>query len=482
MYRFLGGNIENAWRSLEPGCLWLLSGFFKIFGYGLLQARAFNLAAAAGILVFVFLIGRRLVNAKAGILAVILLVSDPTFLERSRMVRTDFAPAMFGLFAFYLFEVGEERKSWGWYAASGLGAGAAVLCHPNLLYLTGAILLIILLKRGARGLISKNCFQFAGAMVAVLAYPVVTAVLDYQNLKLQYRDDPVHFGMAEGWTWWSNIAAEPDRYMAWWSGVGLTFSNLPLTLLHVFQLLAAAGFLYLIGRALTRRRPSRRIDDPRFRILLVTVVAIVFFAIISRKTTYYVVHIESWLALCAGVMLADAIDAVRGLEARASRHRRAIHAAVTAVAAVGILVYGFYFLRQNRRYLNAVRNPELASFEEFKEVIRSIVPPGVCPVAVKAPVIWMAFPESDRCFATIEKRMLGSVDLAGKEYALVTQNKGPENWSRALIGDYHLLGQLSGTPYGDLSIYYTGTNPEYLRLPAVHYRFFERLRGHIRLQ
>jgi len=282
MYRFLGGNIENTWRSLEPGCLLLLAGFFKLFGFGLLQARAFNLIAAAAILVVLFAIGRRLVNWRAGIVAVILLASDPTFLERSRMVRTDFAPAMFGALAFYLYEVAEDRKKWRWYVASGLSAGLAVLCHPNLLYLAGAILLLIALRHGLRAIISKHSLQFLGALVAVLAYTIVTCLWDYKNLRLQYRDDPVHFGMVSGWTWWQNMLAEPDRYTAWWSGAGLTFSNLPLTLLHFFQLLAAAALVYLTVRVAVRRGPLRRVDDPRARILLVALAAILFFAIVSR--------------------------------------------------------------------------------------------------------------------------------------------------------------------------------------------------------
>src|SRR5215471_9925561 len=148
MYRFLGGNIENTWRSLEPGCMLMLSGFFKLFGYGLLQARAFNLAAAAGILIVVFFVGRMLVDWKAGLVAVGLLATDLTFLERSRMVRTDYAPALFAVLAFYLYELAESRKSWRFYVASGLSAGIGVLGHPNILYLVGAILLLMLLRRG----------------------------------------------------------------------------------------------------------------------------------------------------------------------------------------------------------------------------------------------------------------------------------------------------------------------------------------------
>jgi 4-amino-4-deoxy-L-arabinose transferase-like glycosyltransferase len=475
MYRFLGGNIENAWRSLEPGCLLTLSGFFKIFGFGLLQARAFNLAAAAGILVVVFFIARRLVDGRAGLAAVILLATDLTFLERSRMVRTDYAPALFAFLAFYLYEVAESRKNWRFYVASGLSAGIGVLGHPNVLYVVAAILLLMLLRRGFRVLKSKDLVLFATALCAVLAYTVISCLANYQDLRLQYRDDEVHFWIFSGRIWWQNILAEPDRYKAWYDGAGLTFPNLPLTVPHLFQALAAIALIYLVVRVLAG---SRRIDDARVRILAPTLVAILFFALVSRKTIYYLVHVQPWLALCAGILLVDAFEALRRWCLQNARSARVLYRGLLFATGALLLVYGLLVARQTRRYLREVRNPELASFEEFKAVIRSVVPEGVCPVAVKAPVIWLAFPESDRCFATIEKRMLGSVDIDGKDYALVTLEKGPESWTRALIADHHLIARLIDSPYGDLSIYYTGINPDILKLEPVRYRFIGRMRGH----
>jgi 4-amino-4-deoxy-L-arabinose transferase-like glycosyltransferase len=62
MYRFLGGNIENVWHSFTPLYFVSLSGFLKLFGFGVPQGRAFNLIAAVGCLAMVYLIGRRLFN------------------------------------------------------------------------------------------------------------------------------------------------------------------------------------------------------------------------------------------------------------------------------------------------------------------------------------------------------------------------------------------------------------------------------------
>src|SRR5437870_7419600 len=40
MLRYLGGNIENVWHSFTPVYFVLLSGFFKLFGFGVVEGRA----------------------------------------------------------------------------------------------------------------------------------------------------------------------------------------------------------------------------------------------------------------------------------------------------------------------------------------------------------------------------------------------------------------------------------------------------------
>lgn len=93
MYRYLGGNIENAWHSFRPVYYLLLTGFFKLFGWGLTQGRVFNLITAAIALLLVYVIGRRLIGWRAGLVGVVMLISDPTFFERSRMIRNEYQAA-----------------------------------------------------------------------------------------------------------------------------------------------------------------------------------------------------------------------------------------------------------------------------------------------------------------------------------------------------------------------------------------------------
>src|SRR5262249_35427185 len=126
--RLLGGNIETTWHSFTPVHYVLQSGFLKLFGWGILQGRIFDLITAAFVLVMTFLIARKLFDWRAGIVAILLLASDVTFLYRSRLLRNDYSAAMFCLLGFYLYEEAGRRKDWRWFFGSGLAGGAALMC------------------------------------------------------------------------------------------------------------------------------------------------------------------------------------------------------------------------------------------------------------------------------------------------------------------------------------------------------------------
>ncbi|HJZ67572.1 MAG TPA: glycosyltransferase family 39 protein [Blastocatellia bacterium] len=484
MLRYLGGNIENVWHSFIPLYFVLLTGFHKLFGFGLVQGRMFNLITAALTLLMVYLIGRRLFDWRAGITSVILLIGDQTFLERSRLLRSDYAAAAFALLAYYLYELAEQRKSNRFYIASGLAAGAGVMCHTNILYMVGAICLLILMREGGRALKSKKLYMFAGAAFAVMAYEIVYDLIDYKNFMLQNRGDDVHFRILTRAGLWQNLVEERTRYARWYAG-GVMFPDLSQVTLRVFQILTVAAILYLIVVSMRRIKRGDFLSDPRARVFVVTTVVVLFHAlIVSHKRIYYLAHLAPWFALCVGVMLRDGLDQISRL--RRSSWPRAQLAWRVAMIFVTIAA-GAYLVqlsRQGREFVLMVLNPNLASFEEFTTVIRSIVPEGLCPVALKSPSVWLAFPESDRCFATIESRMRNAVDIEGKDYALVTRfNAVPEQAQRIDSGEesserYHLLGEMRDTPYGNLLIYYTGRDPRYLAFPTERYRFFGEHRGH----
>ncbi len=480
MLRYLGGNIENVWHSYIPVYFVTLSGFHELFGFGLAQGRAFNLMTAALTLLMIYLIGRRLFDWRAGLIAVVMLVGDQTFFERSRLLRDDYAAAAFALLAFYLYEMAEERKKAALYVASGLAAGAGVMSHTNMLYMIGAIGLLILMREGWRAFSSRKLYLFGLSALAVMAYEIIYDLIDYKNFLLQNRGDDVHFRVLDSGGLWQNLLEERLRYLKWYTG-GLMFPGLPQTTLRIFQLLTIAAIVYLIitfARAIRRRN---LLGDARARLLVVTVVTVLFHAlIVSHKRMFYLAHIVPWFALAVGVMLRDGLDRIAGLRAAQWPLARLAHRAAVIVGVVAAIAFASLLVAQGRRYLAEVRNPNLASFAEFTGAIRDIVPEGLCPVAIKNPSVWLAFPEKDSSFATIENRFKEEAyaDIDGKDYALVTRpNALPERVGDSAVG-YHLLGEMWNTPYGNLLIYYTGADPRYLAIKPKRYEFFGELGGY----
>jgi 4-amino-4-deoxy-L-arabinose transferase-like glycosyltransferase len=479
--RYLGGNIENVWHSFTPLHYVMQSGFLKLFGWGLLQGRLFNLTMAMLVLVLVYGIGRRLFDWRAGLVGVGMLVCDVTFLERSRYLRNDFSASMFALLAFYLYETAERRESGKYYAASGLAAGAALMTHSTGLYMIAAITVLMLCRRGWRIIKAKSFYQFAAGAFAVSAYEIIYDLIDYKNVLLQNHDDRVHFTALSLQGISRNMRREARRYVAWYLGDEM-YGNVSRRLLHLFVTLTVIAVVYLIIRAVVHLVRRNAMNEPRVRVLIVTVVAVLFFGLITgRKAIYYMAHLAPWFALAVGILARDGLELIKHLpEMKIKQWQVPRLARTIAMAGVVIAVLGFstQAVRQTRQYLNAVRNPEASSFAEFKTTLRSLVPAGVCPVAVREPVLWLAFPEQDLCFANIQDRMKEAVDIDGNEYAMVVAPHQAEEWVAAIATTHHhLLGELFDTPYGSYQVYYTGTDPRWLALAPRRYQFFGKLRG-----
>lgn len=483
MFRYLGGNIENLWHSFTPVCFLLLSGFLKLFGFGLLQGRAFNLLTAVTTLVMIYLICRRLFDWRAGVFAVMIMIGDQTFIERSRLLRNDYAAASFALLAFYLYDIARARKHSGYYIASGLAAGAGVMCHTNILYMVIAIGLLILLGDGWRALKESRLYLFGLSALAVMAYEIIYDLIDYRNFALQNRGDDLHFRVLSPAGFWQNVLEERLRYARWYAGSAM-FDDLPQATLRLFQLLTVCAVIYLTFTLIRQWRRGQLIEEPRVRVLVALFTVVLFHAIIvSHKRIYYLAHLAPWFAIGVGILLRDLIERISLWRTADWPRARLAYRLGVALVAFAFIGYGGLLIWQGNRFMQEIRNPQLATFDEFAATLKQIIPEGLCPVAVKNPSVWLAFPESDRCFATIENRMKEALDLDGHEYALITRPnvaaRGAERASALETADekYHLLGEMQDTLYGTLLIYYTGRDPRYLALPPKRFQFYNQQGG-----
>jgi 4-amino-4-deoxy-L-arabinose transferase-like glycosyltransferase len=483
MYQFLGGNIENAWHSFTPVYFVTLSGFMKMFGWGLTQGRTFNLITAVLVLLMLYLIARNLFGWQVGLIAIVLMISDPVFLARSRLVRNDLLAAAFGLLAFYLYEKAEKRGRTWYYAVSGLSAGGGIMCHTNLLYMPCVIAALMLLTRGWKILKTGKPYLFAGGMLAAMAYEIAYDIIDYRNFMLQNRSDDVHFRVLQPLGWLNNLLAEPARYVQWFNGRGAKIP--PQTaLLHLFLSLTILAIIYLIVRSLIQLKRGSAMSEHRVRVLAATVIVSLFFAIVAqRKVTQYVVNLAPWFAVCVAVLVTDGVTQMRRLRELRWRFAKPAYGAAILIVALVVGGYAYELLGQNRSYLASVRDPDRASLDEFKAALRSTVPDGLCPVSVASGYLWLAFPEQDQCyFAYMEARLDEPLDLKGRDYALIIHPKF-ENRLRRLTGagfeKYHLLGELQKTAYGSFRVYYTGSDPRFVASAPKRYYFFGRRRGYV---
>jgi 4-amino-4-deoxy-L-arabinose transferase-like glycosyltransferase len=479
MYRYLGGNIENVWHSFTPLYFTLLSGFMKVFGIGVLQGRVFNLITFSVTMFMVYLIGKWLIHWRVGLVAVFIIMTDQTVLERSRLLRNDYAAAAFALLAFWLFEYAEKQRSTRWYIAAGLAAGAGTMCHLSVIYMIAAISLLMLLKEGWRLIKQRKLYLFLSGALVAMSYEIIYDLIDYNNFRLQYRQDDLHFSVISWTGWVDNLLDEPRRYTRWFEAYDAAFQEVPRWGIHSFQLLLSIAVIYLFIRLIKSIKNKRVMDEPRNRIFIMTLFITVFFAVAAHKAGYYLAHLVTWFGLTVGILINDSWVWVQKLRHQKWRYSKPVYTAVLILIVSACYGYGKNLSKQTRAYLSAVRSLDLAQFDELKSVLRTVVPTDICPVAVKAPVMWLAFQEYDRCFATIENRMKDALDLDGNEYALIMRPKGADHWAKDLPEGHTLLGELRNTAYGNFVIYYTGENPAYRSLPPGRYKFFGRQRGHV---
>src|SRR5262249_18464643 len=158
-----------------------------------------------------------------------------------------------------------------YYIASGLAAGAGVMCHSNVVYMILAVGLLILLGEGWSALRRPNLYLFGLSAFAVSAYEVIYDLIDYRNFALQNRGDDVHFRVLSPGGFWQNLLEERVRYGHWYTG-SVLFEHFPQPTLHIFQALAVCSVIYLASVTVRSWRGGTLLEDPRVRVFVVIVV------------------------------------------------------------------------------------------------------------------------------------------------------------------------------------------------------------------
>ncbi len=147
-----------------------LAGFFRVFGFGLTQARVYMLLWMSALVIFFFYIAKKLWGAFTAYSGTVLIATFAPFYGNGRSVMGEIPGFLFFLCALYLF----ERKRW---LFAGLLLGLAVVSKPSVfVFLIPAFALMMLFRSEAwRRKLIDLCVLGIGAVLALLPWFAIYA-------------------------------------------------------------------------------------------------------------------------------------------------------------------------------------------------------------------------------------------------------------------------------------------------------------------
>lgn len=110
----------------SPLYFWLSAPFFKFFGPGEWQARIISAIASVFVVIFIFLIGRRLVNTLTGFFSALVFLTLGGVVMRFAHGNLDSLLVFFSLGAFYFYLKSEDKKIYALLCGLFLGLGILV--------------------------------------------------------------------------------------------------------------------------------------------------------------------------------------------------------------------------------------------------------------------------------------------------------------------------------------------------------------------
>lgn len=144
----------------------ILSFWFNAFGFSILNQRLLSIISGFFVLVISYLFITRIseglsINKKKliGLLLILLLILDNTFLKSAKIGRPEILVILFGFLSLYFFKLSQKKRAI-YYALSGLFASLATLTHLFGVFFPLMILIEILLEKRPRTLREKWVYIF----------------------------------------------------------------------------------------------------------------------------------------------------------------------------------------------------------------------------------------------------------------------------------------------------------------------------------
>ena len=270
----------------------LQAAVFAAAGTGVLQMRLLPVAFGFALLVVVFLVGRQAAGARAGALAVVLLLvlriadgggaTGILLLDRARINRYDIAVPVFGLLALWVFNRAEVRRSSGGYFASGVLVGLASLSHLYGIFWLAALATMILIGRRSR-VTSDSALWLLLAGIAItwlpwLAY-IATGWSDYTG---QMRFVSPRFDLANPSFYIRNVLHGGGPLSYDWFQRSL--NEMPPSRIGTWS--ALAGLPIALAAIAFGSRRGARPDNAALSVAVSLVVTVALFVVLIHVKTY----------------------------------------------------------------------------------------------------------------------------------------------------------------------------------------------------
>ena len=301
----------------------LQAAVFAAAGPGVLQMRLLPVAFGFALLVVAFLVGRQSAGARAGVLAVVLLLvlriadgggaTGILLLDRARINRYDIAVPVFGLLALWVFNRAEVRRSRGGYLASGVLVGLASLSHLyGIFWLPALATMLVIRRRSASLSDSAVWLLLAGVVITWLpcfAY-IATGWSDFTG---QMRFVSPRFDLSNPSFVTRNLLYGGGPLSIDW--LRRSLAEMPASRLGAWS--ALAGLPLALAAIFFSSRRASGAENPSLSVAVSLVVTVaLFFALIQVKTYSYMIAVWPVGALVLAITGARLWDA-GGLTARA---------------------------------------------------------------------------------------------------------------------------------------------------------------------
>lgn len=488
MFRHFGNELGERIFT-DPVFTYLLAGWFKLFGFGMLQARLFNLTLSSGVLLLVYLIGRLWGGRVTGVIAITFLICDNNYFTGSRFLRNDFASIFFALAAAFCYLKAKyilpQNTKLGrvWLIASGILAPMSALSHLNGLYIIILLAIWLFIDYGWRMLIKLDAWIVA---ISINAVAIPYAAYCFINREVYIAQwNTFAKGRTQGMTssgLWINILAEPKRYLAWDDGAMFMTANRAVMFFKAFLIIA---LIYLVFSIIKSVIEKKALASTSYIFSLTAILwTVLFFASqVSNKTHSYLPHLTTWFALAIGIMGADLFWKIVSWTPELNKYvlpenteiipdkKRLASRAILAL----IAVLGFIYLSGSMilvyKYHKYLRTIEPTKYNQLVSDLYKTVTPDLVPIGI--PNYWHLFAlkgrDDYRAFSRrLTKRVLKG-EFPSEQYAFICDKRQQrklfalaENLGTEAKRQIHPIAEFPDTPYGKIWVYYIGTDPRYL--------------------